>query len=70
MNIKITECSSLIFISDIIRKTKFIKYKLEYLNKFIKLKDLYLKKVWSVILNQYSRKYLKLLKKIWFNVFS
>nr|QJQ35421.1 ribosomal protein S3 [Fusarium nygamai] len=52
-----------IFISDIIRKTKFIKYKLEYLNKFIKLKDLYLKKVWGVILNQYARKYLKYLRK-------
>jgi hypothetical protein len=46
-----------------IRKTKFIKYKLEYLNKFIKLKDLYLKKVWGVILNQYARKYLKYLRK-------
>jgi hypothetical protein len=34
-----------IFINDIIRKKNFIKYKLEYLNKFIKLKDLYLKKV-------------------------
>jgi len=34
-----------IFINDIIRKKKFIKYKLQYLNKFIKLKDLYLKKV-------------------------
>lgn len=52
-----------IFINDIIRKTKFIKYKLQYLNKFIKLKDLYLKKVWGIILNKYARKYLKYLRK-------
>lgn len=52
-----------IFINDIIRKKKFIKYKLQYLNKFIKLKDLYLKKVWGIILNKYARKYLKFLRK-------
>nr|QIJ45957.1 hypothetical protein [Calonectria ilicicola] len=52
-----------IFINDIIRKKNFIKYKLEYLNKFIKLKDLYLKKVWGIILNKYARKYLRLLRK-------
>jgi len=34
-----------IFINDVLRKKEFIKYKLEYLNKFIKLKNLYLKKV-------------------------
>jgi hypothetical protein len=34
-----------IFINDIIRKKEFIKYKLQYLNKFITLKNLYLKKV-------------------------
>lgn len=33
------------FISDKISKRKFLKYKLEYLNKFITLKNLYLKKV-------------------------
>lgn len=52
-----------IFINDIIRKKKFIKYKLQYLNKFIELKNLYLKKVWGIILNKYARKYLKLLRK-------
>ena len=52
-----------IFINDIIRKKKFIKYKLQYLNKFIKLKNLYLKKVWGILLNKYARKYLGLLRK-------
>ena len=52
-----------IFINDIIRKKSFINYKLEYLNKFIKLKDLYLKKVWLYILNKYANKYLRLLRK-------
>lgn len=52
-----------IFINDIIRKKQFINYKLEYLNKFIKLKDLYLKKVWLYILNKYANKYLRLLRK-------
>ena len=52
-----------IFINDVIRKKKFVQYKLQYLNKFIKLKDLYLKKVWGVILNKYARKYLRLLRK-------
>jgi len=33
------------FIPDKISKRKFLKYKLEYLNKFITLKNLYLKKV-------------------------
>jgi hypothetical protein len=51
------------FVRDIIRKKKFIKYKLEYLNTFIKLKHLYLKKVWSIILNKYSRTYLNMLRK-------
>lgn len=52
-----------IFINDIIRKRKFIKYKLQYLNNFIELKNLYLKKVWAIILRKYSRKYLFLLRK-------
>jgi hypothetical protein len=33
------------FISDKISKKNFLKYKLEYLNQFIKLKDLYLRKI-------------------------
>nr|UNP23049.1 ribosomal protein S3 [Tolypocladium sp.] len=51
------------FISDKISKRKFLTYKLEYLNKFIKLKNLYLKKVWSIIINKYWKTYLKLLRK-------
>jgi hypothetical protein len=33
------------FISDKISKKRFLKYKLEYLNQFITLKNLYLKKI-------------------------
>ena len=33
------------FISDKISKKSFLKYKLEYLNQFITLKNLYLKKI-------------------------
>ena len=51
------------FISDKISKRKFITYKLEYLNKFIELKNLYLKKVWSVIISKYWKTYLRLLRK-------
>jgi hypothetical protein len=46
-----------------ILKKNFLGYKLEYLNKFIKLKNLYLKKIWSVILSKYWKTYLKLLRK-------
>ncbi|BDM77120.1 ribosomal protein S3 (mitochondrion) [Purpureocillium lilacinum] len=51
------------FISDKISKRKFLKYKLEYLNKFITLKNLYLKKVWSIIISKYWKTYLRLLRK-------
>nr|QIM59405.1 ribosomal protein S3 [Tolypocladium sp.] len=51
------------FISDKISKRKFLTYKLEYLNKFIELKNLYLKKVWSIIISKYWKTYLKLLRK-------
>nr|YP_009867914.1 ribosomal protein S3 [Orbiocrella petchii]QKG05113.1 ribosomal protein S3 [Orbiocrella petchii] len=51
------------FVSDKISKKKFLQYKLEYLNQFIKLKDLYLKKIWSVIITRYWKTYLKLLRK-------
>nr|YP_010164137.1 ribosomal protein S3 [Metarhizium album]QRK27463.1 ribosomal protein S3 [Metarhizium album] len=51
------------FISDNISKKRFLKYKLEYLNQFIILKNLYLKKIWSVIINRYWKTYLKLLRK-------
>jgi len=51
------------FISDKITKKRFLSYKLEYLTKFIKLKHLYLRKVWSVIINKYTEKYLTLLRK-------
>lgn len=52
-----------IFISDNISKKRFLKYKLEYLNQFITLKNLYLKKIWSVIINRYWKTYLRLLRK-------
>nr|YP_009307004.1 ribosomal protein S3 [Tolypocladium ophioglossoides]AOR52811.1 ribosomal protein S3 [Tolypocladium ophioglossoides] len=51
------------FVSDKISKRKFISYKLEYLNKFIELKNLYLKKVWSIIISKYWKTYLRLLRK-------
>lgn len=51
------------FISNKISKRRFLNYKLEYLNKFIKLKNLYLKKVWSMIISKYWKTYLKLLRK-------
>ena len=44
-------------------KKNFLKYKLEYLNKFIKLQNLYLKKFWGIIINKYARKHLLFLKK-------
>jgi hypothetical protein len=52
-----------VFISDKISKKRFLKYKLEYLNQFITLKNLYLKKIWSVIINRYWKTYLRLLRK-------
>jgi hypothetical protein len=46
-----------------ITKKGFLKYRLEYLSKFIKLKHLYLRKIWSVIISKYWRTHLKLLRK-------
>lgn len=51
------------FISEKISKRKFLNYKLKQLNKFIKLKNIYLKKIWSTVLCKYSKRSLKLLKK-------
>jgi len=51
------------FVSNKISKKRFLKYKLEYLNQFITLKNLYLKKIWSVIINKYWKTYLRLLRK-------
>ena len=51
------------FRSDKISKKRFLKYKLEYLNQFITLKNLYLKKIWSVIISRYWKTYLRLLRK-------
>jgi hypothetical protein len=51
------------FISDKISKKRFLKYKLEYLNQFITLKNLYLRKIWSVIISRYWKTYLRLLRK-------
>jgi len=52
-----------IFLSDKINKRKFLQYKFQYLNKFIVLKNLYLKKVWSIIIKNYGRTNLNLLRK-------
>nr|QVV23907.1 ribosomal protein S3 [Trichoderma cornu-damae] len=46
-----------------ITKKGFLKYRLKYLNKFIKLKHLYLRKIWSVIISKYWRTHLKFLRK-------
>jgi hypothetical protein len=51
------------FIKDIVRKNKFINYKLSYLNIFIKLKHLYFKKILSILLTKYSLTSLKLVRK-------
>lgn len=40
-----TNNNKYVFISDNISKKRFLKYKLEYLNQFITLKNLYLKKI-------------------------
>nr|YP_010259480.1 ribosomal protein S3 [Myrothecium inundatum]UIX25776.1 ribosomal protein S3 [Myrothecium inundatum] len=46
-----------------VNKKKFINYKLTYLNTFIKLKHLYFKRVWSIILKKYSLTSLELVRK-------
>ena len=53
------------FIKEIVTKKKFINYKLSYLNTFITLKHLYLKKTWSVLLDKYSLTSLKLVRKFY-----
>ena len=52
------------FTRDILRKKSFLRYKLTYLNTFLKLKNLYLKKTWSILLNRYSFTSLSLVRKI------
>ena len=54
---------SSIYIRDIIRKKKYIFYKLIYLKKYLELKNLYSRKIWSIILNKYSMVYLNMLRK-------
>lgn len=44
-------------------KNKFIQYKLKYLSKFLLLKNLYLKKVWSRIIQTFIKKHLIFLRK-------
>ena len=51
------------FLSENTSKKKFLKHKLEYLNQFITLKNLYLKKIWSIVINKYWKTYLRLLRK-------
>lgn len=52
-----------LFVKDIVGKKNFILYKLAYLNKFLDLKNLYSRKIWSIILNKYSVVYLDTLRK-------
>lgn len=44
-------------------KSKFIQYKLKYLSKFLVLKNLYLKKVWSKIIHTFIKRHLIFLRK-------
>nr|YP_010247515.1 ribosomal protein S3 [Cordyceps pruinosa]QPZ76107.1 ribosomal protein S3 [Cordyceps pruinosa] len=44
-------------------KSKFIQYKLKYLSKFLLLKNLYLKKVWSRIIKTFIQRHLIFLRK-------
>lgn len=44
-------------------KSKFIQYKLKYLSKFLLLKNLYLKKVWSRIIKTFIKRHLIFLRK-------
>ena len=52
-----------IIMGDKFSKQNYLSYRLEYLIKFVKLKNLYLKKVWSVIISRYWKTYLRLLRK-------
>ena len=52
-----------VFISDKISKRKFLQYKFIYLNQFITLKNLYIKKIWSVLITRYWKTYLRLARK-------
>jgi hypothetical protein len=52
-----------LLVNDLVRKTKFVNYKLDYLKKFLKLKHLYTKKIWSVLISKYSKRYLRLIRK-------
>jgi hypothetical protein len=44
-----------LFVPDIIRKKKYLEYKFNSLTKFIYLKQLYLKKIWTVLVANYSK---------------
>nr|UFJ43975.1 ribosomal protein S3 [Cordyceps militaris]WLN31647.1 hypothetical protein [Cordyceps militaris] len=44
-------------------KSKFIQYKLKYLSKFLLLKNLYLKKVWGILIHTFIKRHLIFLRK-------
>jgi len=52
-----------LFISDKITKKSFLKSKLNYLKKFITLKNIYEKKIWTEITKQYFKRHFSLLRK-------
>lgn len=47
-----------------ITKRNFVNFKLANLNTFIKLKHLYLKRIWSILLKKYSLGYLRIVRKL------
>jgi hypothetical protein len=53
----------LLFVPNMVRKSSYIKYKFKNLNKFILLKHLYLKKVWTILIKRYANLHKKNLMK-------
>ena len=51
------------FVRDFIRKSKYIKYTFKYLNTFLKLNHLILKKMWNELIKNRSGKYFNYLRK-------
>lgn len=52
-----------LFFPSSLKKSKYLGSRFEYLIKFIKLKHLYSKKIWSVLINNFSMTYLDLLRR-------
>jgi ribosomal protein S3 len=52
-----------IYIPSILRKKRYLKSKFEYLNQFITIKNLYLKKTWSILIDHYLTLHINILRK-------